>query len=122
MRPDELREAVQKATIYKMSLGKDGNLEEEALRDGALMFQSERRFFEAVKTGDAASILRTGKRIINDSYRSADAPDNAIGVWRRTIETFETLPAMTLILHWETDNDRLRWGLTSDQPVTRRAA
>ena len=120
MRPDEIREAVRTAGVFKMSLGKDGNLEEEALRDGALMFQSERRFYDAVKSGDSAAILQTGRLIVNDSYKKGDAPDNAIGIWRRTIETFETLPAKTLVLHWETDKDRLRWGLTSDEPITRR--
>ena len=120
MRPDEIRVALRDAAIFKMSLGRDGNLEEEALNDGCLMFQSEKRFYDAVKSGDSAAILQTGRRIVNDAYKKAGAPDNAIGVWRKTIETFETLPAGTLILHWETDKDRLRWGLTSAEPIARR--
>ena len=120
MRPDKIREVVRTAGIFKMSLGKDGNLEDEALRDGALKFQSEKRFYDAVKIGNSASIIQAGKRIINDTYTSGAAPDVAIGIWRKTIETFETLPAKTLILHWETDKDRLRWGLTSGEPVSRR--
>ncbi len=78
MRPDEIQEAVRTAKVFKMSLGKDGNLEKEALRDGALMFQSEKRFYDAVKIGNSAAIIRAGKRVINDRYRNGAAPDVAI--------------------------------------------
>lgn len=120
MRPDELRVAVRKAGVFKMSLGKDGNLEEEALRDGALMFQSDTKFYDAVKGGSSAVVIHTGKLIISDIYKNGQAPDEAIKIWRKTIETFEALPANTLVLHWESDKDRLRWGLTSGEPITQR--
>ena len=115
MTPAELRVSVATTGLYKMSLGKSARYRKEALDRGVLVFQSEAAFHQAVLTGDDAQIRRTGRLIKSDVHPRADAPDSAISVWRRTIETFRSLPRHTLVLHWEGDFDHLHWGLTGDR-------
>ena len=112
MTPAELRPLVNRADIYKMSLGKNARYRAEALEKGVLVFGSEKAFHQAVLSGDEAEIARTGRLIKSDQYPSAGAPENAYSVWRGSIVTFRSLPKNTLIVHWEGDTDYLHWGLT----------
>lgn len=112
MTPAELRAAVAAADIYKMSLGKSARYRQEALDQGVLVFQSEAAFHAAVLSGNEAEIRRTGRRVRTDNHPQGNGPDNAISIWRRSIETFRSLPRHTLVLHWESDFDHLHWGLT----------
>jgi hypothetical protein len=114
MTPAELRPLVANANIYKMSLGKTAKFRKEALEKDVLVFASEKVFHEAVLSGDETEIARTGRLIKTEHYPSAGAPENAHSVWRRSIESFRSLPKHTLIVHWEADTDHLHWGLTED--------
>lgn len=115
MTPGELRKVVAGSDIYKMSLGRSARYQDEALKKGTLVFESEAEFDKAVISGDTAEIYRIGRNLKNASYPQAGAPDNAILVWRQTIETFRELPRNTLILHWEAKLDHLHWGLTGTE-------
>jgi hypothetical protein len=112
--PAELPLAVREADVFKMSLGKSARYREEALVNQALIFQSEKRFHEAVLSGSEAEIRRTGRLLRTDNYPQGNGPDNAISIWRRSIETFRTLPRLTIVLHWESDPGYLHWGLTEN--------
>lgn len=113
MTPGELRAKVSAAgEIYKMSLGRTAEYEQEALLAGCLVLGSEARFHAAVVEGDKAGIQTTGRRIKNDGYPTGGAAVEAIGIWKRTIQTFRALPPGALVLHWEAERDRLCWGLT----------
>jgi hypothetical protein len=114
MTPGELRAIVAGADIYKMSLGKSARYLDEALKAGSLVFESEADFNEAVVRGDTAAIYRIGHKIRTADYPQAGAPEGAISVWQKTIETFQELPRNTLILHWQTKLGHLYWGLTGD--------
>ena len=74
MTPAELRPLVNRADIYKMSLGKNARYRAEALEKGVLVFGSEKAFHQAVLSGDEAEIARTGRLIKSDQYPSAGAP------------------------------------------------
>lgn len=114
MTPDELRTLVSDADIYKMSLGKKALYRAEAIKCGALVFISEKRFYEAVVSGDEANITKYGRLIKTDQYPLGGAPENAHSVWRGGITTFRTLPRNSLVLHWEAGTDHLYWGLTEE--------
>lgn len=111
----QLREIVRSAPIYKMSLGKGARYRKEALEKGVLIFQSERRFFDAVMGGVPSEIAAAGRLIRNTTYPQGHAKAAAIDIWARSIRTFTTLPKHTLVIHWESSMDRLRWGLSGDR-------
>jgi len=110
--PGELRELIREADIYKMSLGKSARYREEALQQGVLVFQTDVSFYNAVIAGNDAEILRAGKSLRGIKYPEGNPPDSAIGTWRRSIETFRSLPSGSLILHWEADLDHLHWAIS----------
>lgn len=112
MTPGELRRLVDKALIYKMSLGKGAEFRSEAKLKNVLVFGSEKKFYEAVVGGDEAMIARIGNLIKTDQYPSAGAEFRTYSHWRRSIESFGALADHTLIVHWEADVGSLYWGLT----------
>jgi hypothetical protein len=112
----QLKALINTAPIYKMSLGKHARYRTEALAVGALVFQSEQSLYDAVVAGSAADIAAAARMVKADRYPNANAPENAWGVWVRTIRTFRELPPGALILHWERDEDRLHWGVVEDAP------
>lgn len=120
MSPLELRNLVKNAVIYKMSLGKNARFRAEATAQNVLVFGSEKKFYEAVVTGDENEIARRGQLIKVEAYPSAGATANAYSVWRGSIDAYRFLPENALIVHWETDADHLYWGLTSSTSVTAR--
>jgi hypothetical protein len=115
MRRSELRELIRTADLYKMSLGKSAAYRAEALQSGHLVFQSEVNLFDAVVAGDREGISAAAARVKAENYPKANAPENAWSIWCRSIETFRTLPARTLVLHWEAEFDHLHWGIVSDE-------
>jgi hypothetical protein len=119
MRRKELRELIRTAEIYKMSLGKNAAYRQEALRVDALVFQSEIGLYDAVVAGDRARIAAAAVVVKAEKYPKANAPENAWSVWCKSIETFRALPARTLVLHWEADQDHLHWGIVSDRPFVK---
>ena len=112
----ELRALIATTDVYKMSLGRSGRFREEAQEKGVLVFESEARFYEAVTSGDEARIRQIGSLVKADKYLRGEAPDNAIDVWRRSVDTFNALPSRSLVLHWEADHDRLFWGVAIGEP------
>jgi len=110
----QLKEIAADAPIFKMSLGKGARYRREALDGGNLIFQSEKRLFDAVMNDDAAEIRAAGRLIRNSTYPQGDAKAAAVDVWARSIRTFTTLPERTLVIHWEGTLDRLQWGLTGN--------
>lgn len=110
----ELRALVGTADIYKISLGRNATLREEALKHGALVFASEKTLFEAVMAGDETAIARAGRNVRDAKYPRAGVPEHAYMVWRRNIETFCSLPDDTLVVHWDAKKDRLFWGISGD--------
>jgi hypothetical protein len=117
MTPSELRLLVAAGDMYKMSLGKSSQYRAEAISKGVLVFGSEKKFYDAVVSGDEEKIKTTGQLINAEKYRSAGAPASAYSIWRRSIETFRSLPKNSLIVNWEADSDHLHWGLTEDNFV-----
>ena len=117
MTSGELRALIATTDIYKMSLGRSGRFREEAQEKGVLVFESEARFYDAVSSGDGGRIRHAGSLVKADKYLKGGAPDNAIDVWRRSVDTFNALPANALVLHWEADHDRLFWGITIGEPA-----
>ena len=95
----ELREFVRKAELYKMSLGKTARYRAEALAGGVLVFQSETRFYDAVVANDLTLIRTAGLAIRNTEHPRGGAPDRAFAIWRRSIDTFRTLPGHSVVLH-----------------------
>lgn len=116
MTPGELRKIIRKTSIYKMSLGKSGTHEEEALAGGTLIFDSEAAFYKATVGGNESDIRRSGRRLVNSTYPKGGAPDAAIGIWRNTIQRFLALPSGCLVMHWETKLGHLYWGITTGEP------
>ena len=112
----QLKTLIDTVPIYKMSLGKHARYRTEALAAGALVFQSEQSLYDAVVAGSAADIAAAARTVKADRYPTANAPENAWGVWVRTIRTFRELQPGALILHWEGDEDRLHWGVVDDAP------
>jgi hypothetical protein len=112
--PGELRSLIASADVYKMALGKSARYREEALREGVLVFQSERDLYHAVVAGDDAAVARAGRRVRTENHPEGNAPDAAVAIWRRSIETFRTLPPRALVVHWEGDLDHLHWGVTEE--------
>lgn len=110
----QLREIAADAPIFKMSLGKGARYRREALDSGSLIFQSEKRLFDAVMNEGVAEIRAAGRLIRNSTYPRGEAKAGAVDVWARSIRTFTTLPERTLVIHWEGTLDRLQWGLTGD--------
>lgn len=108
----QLKEILADAPIFKMSLGKGARYRREALDGGSLIFQSEKRLFDAVMNEDASEIRAAGRLIRNSTYPRGEAKAAAVDVWVRSIRTFTTLPERTLVIHWEGTLDRLQWGLT----------
>lgn len=102
-----------------MSLGKSAIYEDEALKRGALLFQSESRLHDAVVAGDQNAIAKAGALIKSESYPAANAPQSAWRVWANNIRTFLDLPTDSIVLHWEADRDQLFWGIVSDEPIER---
>ncbi|WP_184504155.1 hypothetical protein [Sphingomonas endophytica] len=111
-----LKTLISTAPIYKMSLGKHARYRTEALSVGALVFQSEQSLYDAVVAEVVADIAAAARTVKADKYPNANAPENAWGVWVRTIQTFRELPPGALILHWEGEEDRLHWGIVDDGP------
>ncbi len=105
------KQQVRTSPVYKMSLGKNARYREEALRAGALVFQSEKRLYDAVVEGAPEEVRRAAIAVKTAEYPKANAPENAWKVWVRTIGTFNELPNHSLILHWEADEDKLHWGI-----------
>jgi hypothetical protein len=120
MTKGELRKLIQAAEVYKMSLGRGAALRAEALAKNALVFASDKDFYNAVVAADEVAISRTGKALRSQDYPNANAPDAAIAVWRRSIETISSLPRGTLVLHWEGGLDHLRWGISDESFVVDR--
>lgn len=112
----ELVELIRHAEIYKMSLGKSARYREEALEVGALIFQSEVGFYDAVVSGDEKRIEAAAALVKSADYPNANPPRAAWSVWRRSIDTFRALPEWTIVLHWEGDTDHLHWGVVSEEP------
>jgi len=120
LRTSELRELIRTSEIYKISLGRSATLRAEALRDSALVFASEKFLYAAVMSGDDAKIARAGKAVRVPEYPSGNAPDKTISKWRGSIETFRSLPVGTLVLHWDSAQDRLLWGISGATYVANR--
>ncbi len=117
MRRKELREAVTSAEIYKMSLGKSARYRTEAQTSGSLVFQSEIDLYDAVVADDEIKIATAGAKVKAEKYPNAKASPAAWAVWVRSIRTFRSLPAGTIVLHWEADLDHLHWGIVADAPA-----
>jgi hypothetical protein len=111
-----LKSLIETAPVYKMSLGRNARYREEAIRAGALVFQSEQRLYDSVVSDDEQAIESAARRVKTDEYPDANAPRNAWGVWVRTIRTFRDLPENSLVLHWEANEDRLHWAIVGPQP------
>lgn len=118
MRLKDLRPQVESGNIYKMSLGKSAIYEKEAVERGALIFQSEKQFHDAVISKDSLAIARAGALVKAERYPNGKAPQNAWGVWKKNIETFMELPTNSIVLHWESRRDRLYWGVVAPSKVT----
>jgi len=114
MTPGEIRSLVASSDLYKMSLGKSARYREEALREGVLLFVSGKSFYNAVATGDDAEIARVGRRIRTENHPEGNAPDAAVAIWRRSIETFRTLAPRSILVHWESDLGHLYWGVSME--------
>lgn len=97
--------------MYKMSLGKEACYRQEALDQGVLVFESERRFYDAVVAEDEGAILAAGRQVRSENYPQANAPDGAISVWKQGVVTFRSLPRRSIVVHWESDQDHLYWGV-----------
>ena len=113
----EVSALIATTDVYKMSLGRSGRFREEALSQGVLVFESTTDFHNAVTSGDEILIRRSGVLVRAERYPRGGAPDSAIDVWRRAIETFEALPSRSLVLHWEAEHDRLFWGIAIGEPT-----
>lgn len=98
MTPAELRRLVTNAEIYKASLGKGGNLREEAISKNMLVFNVGKKFYEAKDSGAPAPTAGNDER----AYKSAE----------RIIKAFTALPENALVVNWNADGSRLKWGLT----------
>lgn len=105
------KELIRTSPVYKMSLGKNARYREEALQAGALVFQSEKRLYDAVVKGGPEEVRAAAIAVKGVEYPKANAPEKAWKVWVRTIGTFNDLPNHSLILHWEADEDKLHWGV-----------
>lgn len=117
MRLKDLRPQVESSDIYKMSLGKSAIYEQEALVRGALVFQSEKLFHDAVMSKDSVAIARAAALVKSEKYPNGKAPPNAWGVWEKNIGTFMELPTHSVVLHWESCHDRLYWGVVASSEV-----
>jgi hypothetical protein len=111
-----MRAIIRQAPIYKMSLGKSGMHEKEALASGTLILDSEAALYQATIQGNDIEIQRSGRRLVNETYPKGGAPDAAIGIWRKTIGTFRTLPSNSLVIHWEAKLGHLYWGIPTGEP------
>ena len=113
----ELRNLVTIADIYKMSLGRGAQYRAEALSENALVFASEKKFFDAAVSREYESITHWGRLIKTDKYPFAGAPDGAISIWQASVNEFRSLPKNSLILHWEAARGYLYWGIATDKPI-----
>ena len=114
MTPGEMRLLVASADFYKMSLGKSARYREEAIREGVLVFVSGNSFYHAVAAGNDAEIARVGRGIRTENHPEGNAPVAAVTIWRRSIETFRSLPPRAIVVHWEGDLGHLYWGITME--------
>ncbi len=68
MTPSQLRDLVRNAEVYKMSLGRKADYQDEARQNGVLVFHSETTFYDAVVSGNETEIRKAGRHIILDNY------------------------------------------------------